>query len=269
VSTHTPSPLQGALSKAPTDDEPESEEELAEVGKALEEVERWRAVSSAELRRRLRPRFLCPASLQPHCQSIFRGEYDFPRLEFEPPPVILDIGACVGAYALWALERWPGATVHCYEPWPDNFRLLRENGRSFSGASGHLELHNVAVSGRWQSGDMHPGANNCGEASFYDLGEQDLSPERSVRVNMLALEALPRADIVKVDTEGCELDIIEGILTTPMLPLPRAITFEWHRERDRWRLGSALSTPGGYECVSDVVRRQDRGVMKWLRREHA
>ena len=39
-------------------------------------------------------------------------------------PVILDIGANVGSFAAWALKRWPGAHVHCYEPLPDNMLVL-------------------------------------------------------------------------------------------------------------------------------------------------
>jgi FkbM family methyltransferase len=40
--------------------------------------------------------------------------------------VILDIGANVGSFAAWALKRWPGAHVYCYEPLPNNFALLKK-----------------------------------------------------------------------------------------------------------------------------------------------
>ena len=44
-----------------------------------------------------------------------------------PSPVILDIGANIGAFALWAIGRWPGCRLHCYEPLPANFDMLRQN----------------------------------------------------------------------------------------------------------------------------------------------
>ena len=53
-------------------------------------------------------------------------EYDIPGLELETP-FVLDIGANIGAFACWALERWPGAEVNCYEPVPANFDMLRQN----------------------------------------------------------------------------------------------------------------------------------------------
>src|SRR5262245_18916690 len=48
-------------------------------------------------------------------------------------------------------------------------------------------------------------ATNCGEASFYDIGEQSTA---TVEVETKAPEVLPKAQIVKIDTEGSEVDIL-------------------------------------------------------------
>ena len=110
----------------------------------------------------------CPATMRRHVQKVLGGEYDIPYRH--SAPVILDIGANVGSLAAWALKRWPGCYVHCYEPLPDNFALL--------------------------------GRNNCGEASFYDIGEQTTD---TVEVETRAPSVLPKAQIVKIDTEGSEV----------------------------------------------------------------
>ena len=60
-----------------------------------------------------------------HVQKVLDGEYEVPYEAILP--VILDIGANVGSFAAWALKRWPGCHVHCYEPLPDNFVLLKKN----------------------------------------------------------------------------------------------------------------------------------------------
>jgi hypothetical protein len=60
-----------------------------------------------------------------HVQKVLGGEYEVPYRATRP--VILDIGANVGSFAAWALGRWPGAHIHCYEPLPDNFVLLQKN----------------------------------------------------------------------------------------------------------------------------------------------
>ena len=139
----------------------------------------------------------CPATMRRHVQKVLGGEYDIPYRH--SAPVILDIGANVGSFAAWALKRWPGAHVHCYEPLPDNFALLKRNLGQFEGRS--VSLHNFAV-GDPSLTRLYLGRNNCGEASFYDIGEQTTD---TVEVETRAPSALPKAHIVKIDTEGSEV----------------------------------------------------------------
>ena len=40
---------------------------------------------------------------------------------------ILDVGANVGSFALWATARWPGSVVTSYEPHPGTFALDRKS----------------------------------------------------------------------------------------------------------------------------------------------
>ena len=42
-------------------------------------------------------------------------------------PLIIDVGANVGIFALWALHRWSNAKVICLEPLPPILEKLREN----------------------------------------------------------------------------------------------------------------------------------------------
>jgi FkbM family methyltransferase len=107
--------------------------------------------------------------------------------------VILDIGANVVSFAAWALKRWPGCHVHCYEPLTDNFALLKRN-------LGHVEGGSVSFA-NFAIGD-------CGEASFYDIGEQS---KDSVEVETRAPRVLPKAQIMKIDAP--EIDIL-GRLTS-------------------------------------------------------
>jgi FkbM family methyltransferase len=104
----------------------------------------------------------CPTTMLSHVQKVLGGEYDV-----HGAPMILDIGANVGSFAAWALQRWPRAHVHCYEPLPDNFVFLKRNLGSLEGTS--VSLNNFAVGER-----LLLGLNNCGEASFYDVGEQSM-----------------------------------------------------------------------------------------------
>ncbi|MDX1565126.1 MAG: FkbM family methyltransferase [Phycisphaeraceae bacterium] len=44
-------------------------------------------------------------------------------------PMVVDVGANVGYFSLYALQRWPGAKVLSFEPMPVNFKLLDEHRR--------------------------------------------------------------------------------------------------------------------------------------------
>src|SRR5678816_1726198 len=128
----------------------------------------------------------CPPDFQVHAQKVFRGEYN---VSYDRPnPVILDVGANIGTFAIWASYRWPGSTIHCYEPMPDNFAMLKNNVAQFGD---RVTIHNVAI-GDPSHKEMFLGANNCGECSFFQLGEKQ---QQTVAVHTEPPTILPPAQI--------------------------------------------------------------------------
>lgn len=204
--------------------------------------------------------FRCPRSMVPHCRTVLQGEYDVPGLELEPGAVVLDIGANVGAFTLWALKRWPGCIVRAYEPNPEAFAGLLENTAGLEG----VHLHQVAVCRDADEGIQHLylGKNNLGEASLWHGPEQ-----RAEYVEVLGLrpDALPECAVLKMDTEGTELEIWEHY--TPRTP-PRAVMFEFHDEDQRIamdRLLAPSSWASNYSLVRGHISSKDRGTLCYLR----
>jgi len=70
-------------------------------------------------------------------REVLMGEYDAPY--FGERLRILDLGANIGAFSLWAQRRWPGSTITAYEPEPEAFALLERNTR------GEIRCVNAAV----------------------------------------------------------------------------------------------------------------------------
>jgi FkbM family methyltransferase len=184
-----------------------------------------------------------------HVQKVLGGEYDVPYRH--QAPVILDIGANVGSFAAWALERWPGAHVHCYEPLPDNFALLKKNLAALDGTQ--VSLNNFAV-GDPSLKRLYLGKNNCGEASFYDVGEQSTA---SVEVETRAPSVLPKAQIMKIDTEGSEIDILGRL---PSIDFD-VVMLEYHSESNRRKVDELL---GDFLLVGGEIRTLHRGTLKYL-----
>lgn len=76
-------------------------------------------------------------------REIFHDESYIPPggVELAGEPVILDVGANIGLFTLFAAQKWPGARIFSFEPMPDIFDVLRKN-------TGHLPgvtLHNTAL----------------------------------------------------------------------------------------------------------------------------
>jgi FkbM family methyltransferase len=183
-----------------------------------------------------------------HVQKIVEGEYSCPY--DHPSPVILDIGANIGAFAAWAALRWPGSIIHCYEPLPDNFELLRTN-TAFLG--NRVVLTQCAV-GDPAHDKLFLGKHNCGEASFYQLGEQ--IPDW-VPVTTCHPSTLPKGQILKVDTEGAELEILSGLEEIDF----DVILLEYHSEDNRRAIDGLLQN---YWLVGGFIRHLARGVLKYI-----
>lgn len=193
---------------------------------------------------------VCPESMQAHVAKVLAGEYDIP-LQFDNGAII-DIGANVGAFAVWAAQRWPEARIFCYEPSKETFELLRTNTSAFAE---RMHLHNFAV-GDASHTRLYRGLHNCGEASFFQLGEQVADFEVVVTKGP---EVLPlNAKILKIDAEGCELEILKPLIAAGNEYA--AILCEYHRESDRREIDRLLND---YVLAGSWADRPMRGVVKY------
>lgn len=181
------------------------------------------------------------------------ADYD---LDFEvPPKTILDIGANVGAFTLRCARRWPDARVLAYEPEADNAREFRtrcadlknvtfrqEAVRSFTGQDVILIGDRGAVHG------------------FHDLGR---TVRRGPYVDCISSSEIPSAELIKIDTEGCELEIL-GRLNTDQT---KAVVCEFHREEDKQAIID-LCHGRGFQFIrqtGSVLKFAKPGVLKKIK----
>jgi FkbM family methyltransferase len=127
-----------------------------------------------------------------------------------PGDVVLDVGAFVGDTALIFLER--GCHVLAFEPYADAYEAMRRNTEAFAwDVPGPVAtLYNVAVGdGRTMAprGRFGESDGNCGSR----MVEADAAGAATLRIDDLNLT---RLDFAKIDCEGCEPLVLDGMAET-------------------------------------------------------
>lgn len=202
-----------------------------------------------------------PAEMVEHIDRVLVGEYDLPKnLRWKEGAIayVLDIGANVGAFTRWALEKWPECRVMAYEPVPENAYAWMDN------VTGELReralLVEVAVGKRQGTAVFYRGLNNSGTGSLTNTGEQDV--DRPITVQTTDAAMLKGYDFVKIDAEGYE----DVILARLPLDNVRGVALEWHAETTRAWCVQHL-TDAGFDRVSEEFMHATRGTQVWVRPE--
>jgi FkbM family methyltransferase len=175
---------------------------------------------------------------------------------------VLDIGANVGLFALYMKIVDPDAVVHCYEPGPSTREVLRKN-------VGHLpsvQIHPYALGKTTGDVKLHLHQLNTGQHSLKRIErENQYRGELTVRCRAAAEEidalGLNAIDVVKIDTEGCETDILESL--GPRVERADYVLLEYHSEKDRRLLDNRLAN---FLLYSANTLRIGRGTLKYVHR---
>ena len=133
------------------------------------------------------------------------------------PSCILDIGANKGQFALATRTHCPRAMIHAFEPLPDAietfervFRgdeLTRLYPYALAAEEGQVDFH---VGSRGDSSSLLPIGE--GQKAAYSVTETEvISVEVRRLESLLDLEKLPRPLLMKIDVQGAELKVLEGI----------------------------------------------------------
>jgi len=141
-----------------------------------------------------------------------------------PGDCFFDVGANIGYYSVLAAAAvGPAGRVFAFEPEPRNFDLLQRN-LELNQLAGRAEAARLALSSSTGQAELSLHPDNLGDHQLFGRqAGQSLIPVEVVRGEDYFAGQAVRPQMVKIDTQGAEQAVVEGLL-----PLLRAAGPELH-----------------------------------------
>jgi FkbM family methyltransferase len=194
----------------------------------------------------------------------------FHRSDYEPPAElavalaapgrILDLGANVGLFGIYAARRWPEASIVGYEADPDNV-AVHAAAIAANGLAARWRVEPVAAGAR--DGQVELAAGRAMGSFVVEPGTDPGVPTIQVPVRDVMRE-IAEADLVKLDIEGGEWEILadERFRREP----PAIVVLEYHPHLGpggdpRAAAEQALRDAG--MSIADIWHRPDGYGMVW------
>ena len=194
--------------------------------------------------------------------DIFAGA-TYPLVSFVSGiKTILDVGANVGAASVYFASAYPKAQLYAFEPGSAPLSLLQQNSKP---------LRNVRVFpfGLYSSDknlSLFHGRNDPVEASVCPTTRTAAAAEQ-IRLrrasDVLQEHGIESVDLLKLDTEGCEVPILQSLIE--YLPSVKVLYVEYHSERDRRLIDGIVAET--HVLWSGNVRSAYRGEFCYLKRD--
>ncbi|MGH9024718.1 MAG: FkbM family methyltransferase [Acidimicrobiia bacterium] len=163
-------------------------------------------------------------------QRILSGE-TYPLIPaLSDVDVVMDVGANCGSASMFFSVHYPHARILAFEPARVPYCVLERNARRRA----NIEPFNVGLFDRDDDVPLYSGEAGTGSSSILRRpGTTDRSERvqlRSART-LLGEQGITQVDVLKVDTEGCEVPILEAM--REWLPGLKVVYLEFHNEDDR------------------------------------
>ncbi len=127
--------------------------------------------------------------------------------------VAIDAGAHIGYYTMLMSDAvGPTGKVYAFEPNPMTYTLLQKN----LNRNGHDNVvsRNAALSDKIGESLLSVSPMNTGDSRLWQMNENESSiPCLTVTIDSMFPANTP-LKFLKIDTQGCEIDVIEGALNT-------------------------------------------------------
>jgi len=163
-------------------------------------------------------------------------EYFQHGLNINNEDIIIDIGAHIGLFSLYASQYCKKGKIFCFEPIKNNFDLLEEN--IMLNKIKNVFPYNLAVSSNTSTTTIYLSKDEAAHSMY-------LKNSNPIVVKSTSLEKIfydhqiEKCDLLKLDCEGAEYDIFE-ILSESLFYKINKIVLEYHFADSKNNLISGL-----------------------------
>jgi FkbM family methyltransferase len=152
---------------------------------------------------------------------------------------IVDVGANLGCFAVYAAQRCPDAKIYCYEPQKQNFASLQRN-IEINGLTDRVSAFPYAVASKSGRRDLAVTAESLVN-SFYIIPDESgrETVDCTTLGEILETHKLETIDLLKLNCEGTEYEILESLSSEHLARISN-VRLEYHNLEAQSRSGEWL-----------------------------
>jgi phthiocerol/phenolphthiocerol synthesis type-I polyketide synthase E len=154
------------------------------------------------------------------------GIYRHPKMKIPPGSVLMDVGANIGLFDLWAHSEYRPKAIYAYEASPQTYRYLQDNvKRLVDPAITQVHTVNRAVaSTAGKTLTLHQSPLVSGISTLLEKGQvpwvKQLSDSKEIVTHQvttttvsaeIATHKIERIELMKIDVEGYFMEVLNGI----------------------------------------------------------
>ena len=151
-------------------------------------------------------------------------EYDRTEFEITNTDIVIDIGAHIGLFALFASQFCKNGKIYCFEPVKENFEVLESN--LILNNIKNVIAVNAAISTSNEKITIYLNEDESGH-SMYVTGAKKIQVKSFTLQDVFDSHKLEKCNFIKIDCEGEEYKIIDS-LSTPYFNKINKMCIEYH-----------------------------------------
>jgi len=169
--------------------------------------------------------------------------------------VVIDAGANIGAFSVFAGALTPHGSVYAFEPGPRAFQLLKQNIASYP----NIRCYNVGLGDMSKRRKLYSHSQDTFSTTYEDSGRVEIVRSKGAVIEVdspimtidefVAQQNIDRVDFIKIDTEGYEAKVIQGARDTIKKQRPIIVMAGYHHSHDATALPSLVDAiVENYRC---------------------